>query len=164
MTTPVPPITFVYATFVAEFPEFSALSAPQAQGYFNRATRLCANSTLNPAFGCDNGVTLGLLLNLLTAHIAWLNAPRDANGNPAATGSAQSTPPGGRISSANEGSASAQFDMGEATAGSPSQPWYMQTRYGAEYWAATAGYRTARSSALPTFVPSGIYTGRRGLI
>jgi hypothetical protein len=98
---------------------------------------------------------------MLTAHIAWLNAPRDADGNPASTGSPAS-PIVGRINSASEGSVSVQADIGDATAGSPSQPWYMQTRYGAAYWAATAQYRTARYVANPVFVPGPGYPFANG--
>lgn len=164
MPAPVPPITFSYANFVAEFPEFAALSSPQAQGYFNRATLLCANSVSNPAFGIDpTGNLLGSLLNLATAHIAWLNTPRDSNGNPSATGSIQSTPQVGMIKTASEGSVSVGLDIGNVTESSPSQAFWMQSRYGCEFWAATAGFRTALYAAQPTFVPSGIYTGRRGV-
>ena len=142
-------VVFDYATFVAMFPEFAGLSQPQAQGYFNRATLLFANCGWTGALP-----QAATLLDLLTAHIAWLSAPRDANGNPSSSGQ----PPSelvGRISNASEGSVSVQTDMGEATAGSPSQPWYMQTKYGAEYWAATAQFRTAFPVVRPR-VPPGL--------
>jgi hypothetical protein len=158
--TQIPPIVFNLQTFLARYPEFSGLSDAQLQAYFEEAQLYCGNNTQNPAF-CDG--TLGTLLNMLTAHIAWLNAPRDASGTPAQTGQPAS-PIVGRIANASEGSVSVAADMGDATAGGPSQAWYMQTKYGAAYWYATAGYRTARYAARPTFVPSGIYTGRRGLI
>jgi Protein of unknown function (DUF4054) len=156
----VPPVTFSFSAWSAAFPQFAPIGSGLATSYFNRATFLCANSTLNPLFSVQ-----GMLQNalwLLTAHIAWLNAPRDGNGNPAATGA----PPSaivGRINSANQGSVSVQADMGEANAGSPSQAWYMQTPWGAEYWAMTAGTRTGIYVARPTFVPGAIYTGRRGV-
>lgn len=160
MIAPVPPVTFDPTAFVARYPEFAPLTMDQLQAYFNEACLYCANNTCNPAFADG---TLATLLNMLTAHVAWLNAPRDGNGNPAATGQ-PAAPIVGRISSANQGSVSVQADMGDTNAGSPSQAWYMQTKYGAAYWAATAQYRTARYSARPTFVPSGIYTGRRWLV
>jgi hypothetical protein len=49
--------------------------------------------------------------------------------------------------------------MGDATAGSPSQAWFMQTKYGAEYWAATAQFRTAFNVPAPQqfFVGGGPY-------
>lgn len=143
------PVVFSLGTWTAMFPEFAACSQAQGQGFFNRASFLCDNSTQNPAANPDNG-TLDNLLYLLTSHIAWLNAPRDALGNPAATG-APASPIIGRIDQASEGSVSVHADMGDVNAGGPSQAWYMQTRYGAEYWAATAGVRTAG------YVPASCY-------
>ncbi len=150
-----PAVTFVFADWVAQFPEFAAVSQTAAQSWFNRASLLCANDTSNPAFA-DTGSQLLTLLYLLTAHIAWLNAPRDALGVPAATGQPAS-PIVGRINTASEGSVSVGADAGDANAGSPSQAWYMQTKYGAEYWAATATYRTAIyvPRPVPYFPPYG---------
>ena len=153
MTTPV--LTFSFSDWSAQFPEFTAVGAVLGQSYFNRASILCANDSCNPAFGLDGtGAMLGTLLYLLTSHIAWLNAPRDANGNPAATGTPAS-PIVGRINTASEGSVSVGADMGDANVGSPSQAWYMQTKYGAEYWAGTAGIRTARYVATGVAGPAG---------
>lgn len=154
-----PAVTFDYAGWVARYPEFSALTQGQAQGYFDEAGIYCANDTCNPAF--PYGI-LPTLLNMLTAHIAWLNAPRDAQGNVVSVGQPAS-PLVGRVNSASEGSVSVSTDMGDANAGSPSQAWYMQTRYGAAYWAATAQFRNAQYLANPTCVPTAIFTGRRGL-
>lgn len=162
MTTP-PPVTFSATLWKQLYPEFSALTDDMAQNYFTRATFLCANSYGNPVFGIYGGTAdmLQSLLFLLTSHIAWLNAPRDASGAIVPSGG---QPPAivGRISQATEGSVSVSADMGDENAGSPSQAWYMQTRYGAEYWAATAGVRTARYVPGPSSRPQGpIYTGRR---
>jgi hypothetical protein len=138
-------VTFVFADWQEQYPEFLNVTQGMATNYFNRATLLCTNNTCNPAYSSSEtppGNTLLTLLYLLTSHIAWLSAPRDSQGNISSVGSPESSLVG-RISSASEGSVSVQTDMGDANAGSPSQAWYMQTRYGAEYWAATAGYRTA---------------------
>lgn len=152
------PVVFSLATWIAQFPEFANVGQVLGQSYFNRASLLCDNSVNNPAFTIDDG-TLDTLLYLLTSHIAWLNAPRDVNGNPAASGQ-NASPIVGRINTASEGSVSVGSDMGDATAGSPSQPWYMQTKYGAEYWAMTAGVRTARAVSQPTRIPGPPYFGR----
>lgn len=167
MTAPPPAVAYDHATWVGGFPEFAAVTDAMGRNYFNRATFLCQNNSQNPTFGTPG--MLESLLYLLTSHIAWLNAPRDALGNPAATG----TPPPpivGRINTASEGSVSVGADMGDATAGSPSQAWYMQTRYGAEYWAATAGVRTfrtvpavARVGAVPGAGYAVIRRGRGGV-
>ncbi len=151
-----PPVTFDNATWIALYPEFAAVGALLGASYFLRASFLCGNEVCNPANRAPG--MLQSLLYLLTSHIAWLNAPRDANGNPAATG-APASPIVGRINTASEGSVSVGADMGDANAGSPSQAWYMQTRYGSEYWAATAFVRTARYVAQPTIVPGPVYPG-----
>lgn len=147
MTAVPPAVTFDYAAWVARYPEFAAVNSGLAAAYFSEAGLYFENSVCNPAY--TNG-TLSTLLNMLTAHIAWLNAPRDANGNPASTGGSAS-PLVGRISSAGEGSVnvSAEYDK----SGSPSEAWFTQTKYGAAYWQATAAYRTFQYAARPTVVP-----------
>jgi hypothetical protein len=148
------PIQFNYAGWVATFPVFANVSAPLAQTYFDLAT----------LYFSDCGWLASLrqaptLLNLLTAHVAWLMAPRDDDGNPASTGQPAS-PLVGRIDQASEGSVSVHADMGEANAASPSQAWYMQTTWGAAYWAALSQFRTFRYSARPTVVVNGAYPSR----
>lgn len=163
MTVQSPVVTFSPTDFAGAFPEFAGCSAPQEQSWFNRACLLFDNSPRNPAFAsCGGGLTgtqiMTTLLYLLTAHIGWLNAPRDASGNPSSSGQPAS-PIVGRINTATEGSVSVGADMGDVNAGSPSQAWYMQSRYGAEYWAATAGYRTARYVPGPVQFQGPYYPG-----
>lgn len=154
--TQTPVVTFDNNAWVAGYPIFANVGATLGQSYFNRASFICANNCRNPANATPG--MLADLLYLLTSHIAWLNSPRDANGNPAATGQAPS-PIVGRINSATEGSVSVGADMGDANAGSPSEAWYLQTTWGAEYWAATAGVRTGFYVANPTLVPGPVYPG-----
>lgn len=159
MTDPQSPtVTYSYSDWVAAFPEFSGCSAPQGQAFFNRATTLFGNSNTNPMYRAQGAAGFKTLMYLLVSHIAWLNAPRDANGNPATSGQPAS-PIVGRINSASEGSVSVQADMGDATAGSPSQAWYMQTRYGAEFWQATATARSATYLANPLVMPDTYFPG-----
>lgn len=154
------PVVFDFANFIAQYPQFANISEPMAAGFFQQATILCANNIRNPAITCDDG-TLDTLLGLLTAHIAWLQSPKDALGNPAAT-SGLSTGGSlvGHIDQANEGSVSVHADMGDVTAGSPSQAFYMQTQWGTTYWYMTAGVRTARPVSLPTIVAQPPFWGR----
>lgn len=143
-------VTFDYETWILRYPEFTAVSEPLAQEYFNEAGLYCTNDTCNTAFPAG---VLGTFLNMLTAHIAWLNAPRDAQGNPATTGQPAS-PIVGRINTASEGSVS----VGSENLYPPgSAQWYQQSKYGAAYWAATAPYRTMRYAAQPTYVPNGTF-------
>jgi hypothetical protein len=157
MNQQTPVVTFDFAKWTGMYPEFANCTPAQGAGWFLRASFLCGNEPCNPL----NAVA-GMLescLYLLTSHIAFLSAPRDAQGAASATGQAAS-PIVGRVDSATEGSVSVHADMGDANAGSPSQAWYMQTKYGAEYWAALAPTRTARYMANPTVIPDGIYIGR----
>lgn len=152
MTTPA--VTFDYDAWVVRYPEFAAVPEALAQAYFDEAGLYCANDTCNPPFG--TGI-LPTLLNMLTAHIAWLNAPRDPSGNPAGTG--QPAPSiVGRISSATEGSVSVTAEF--TASGGPSEAWYLQTKYGAAFWQATAQFRTMRYSARPTIVAGPVYPYR----
>lgn len=145
------PVTFNYATWVAGYPEFSLCNSDQGQAWFDRACLLCANATCNIVFPTGN---LPALLYLLTSHIAWLSAPRDAQGRPSATGQPPS-PLVGRISSASEGSVNVSVEW--KGSGSPSEDWYIQTPYGALYWQCTAWTRTFRYAARPTIVADGVY-------
>lgn len=148
-----PPVTFDYQTWIALFPEFSPLSSAQANGYFLRASLICANSATNPMNADGN---LAALLYLLTSHVAWLNCPKDQNGNPAATGQPASEIVG-RINSASQGSVSVASEWDGS--GSPSEAYFLQSKYGAEFWAASSQYRTARYLARPTMVVNGIFPG-----
>lgn len=112
------------------FPEFALVAPASAQGYFNRATMFCANK-LYPVPDVNS---LTILLYLLTAHICALN-------NPVTAGGASASTPPGRITSATEGSVSASFEMSYPPG---TASWYNSTKYGAEYYAMTANYRTFR--------------------
>lgn len=161
-----PPITFDYAYWVASYPEFAACSSGQGQAWFDRSTLFFWNDRGNPAW-CAGEMLFKQYIYLLVSHIAWLNAPRDAQGNPAASGTPAPSIVG-RVNSATEGSVSVSSEWNGS--GSPTESWYLQTKYGAEFWTATAPYRTARYAALPTVVagagpypfPYAAYRGRRG--
>lgn len=143
-----PVVTFSYANWVASFPEMAGCSPAQGQAFFDRADSFFANSICNPA------VVLGAtrfarMLYLLTSHLAFLNAPRGADGLPAQSGIPAPSVVG-RINSASEGSVSIGAEW--SGSGSPSEAWFLQTRYGAEYWQATSQFRTMRYAAQPTVV------------
>lgn len=148
MTSPTPVVTFDFAVWTANYPEFLACSAIQGQAWFDRADLYFANEATNPALAIGE-TRFAQLLYMLTSHVAWLSAPRDANGNPAASGQAPA-PLVGRVSSASEGSVSVGIEWNGT--GSPSEAWFLQSKYGADFWAATAQFRTFRYSARPTVV------------
>jgi len=149
---PTPVVTFDWTKFITWFPEFSCLTEAQGQAYFDMAGLYCANSTQNPlwCFG-----VLPQVLMLVTAHVAWLLAPRDENGNPTAQG-APGSPIVGRINSASQGSVSLGAVL-DGEAGSPSQQFFSQTKYGLAAWQAMAAGRTARYVANPTTVGSVVF-------
>lgn len=149
---PPPVVTFDFAQFTTWFPEFSCLTLPQGQAYFDMAGLYCANSQQNPLF-CFG--ILPQVLMLVTAHVAWLLAPRDDNGNPSAQGT-PAPPIVGRINSASQGSVSVGATL-DGEMGSPSQQFFMQSRYGMLSWQAMAVGRTARYVANPTTVGSVIF-------
>lgn len=154
-----PAITFDKAAFLARYPEFTAVADASLQAYFDDSNLYCRNSLTNPAYADG---TLAQLLYMLTAHLAWLNTPRNASGIPDSSGTDPAPAVVGRISSASQGSVSISSEYGNVDAGGPSQAWYMQTRYGAAYWAASTGYRTARAVSNPVFVAGAGYPGIGG--
>jgi hypothetical protein len=163
-----PVVTFVYADFIASFPAFTNVNEAQFTGpggFFPQATILCGNNIRNPAIGgmgpTWGAETLTTMLYLLTAHIAWTQSLKDAQGNPTSTpGLSTGGSLVGRIDQATEGSVSVHADMGDANAGSPSQAWFEQTQWGATYWAMTAGIRTGVPVSMPTIVVQPPFRGR----
>ena len=121
---------FNYATWAARYPELAvSVNSALAGAYFSESC-LYLNNT-DASIVSDVNVRL-TLLNMLTAHIAKMNAA--INGQPASDLV-------GRISNATEGSVSVAAEM-QMMPGSAQ--WFNQTKYGAAYWQATAAYRTMR--------------------
>lgn len=142
-------VVFDYSAWAARYPELSAsVAEPLAQQYFNEAQLYCDNT---PCSIVRDLCMRATLLNMVTAHIAALNAPLN--------GQASSTLVG-RISNATEGSVSVgtQMDMPPGSA-----QWFNQTKYGAAFWQATAQFRAMRyvPGPVPPVNPWGF--GYRGL-
>lgn len=133
---------FDYDTWAARYPELAAKVSPAlAASYFVEAGLYLDNTDCSPVD--DVNIRL-VLLNMIVAHIAALNA---ALADP-------SSPLVGRISNVTEGSVSIGM---EAMTGIPA--YWSQSRYGLQYWQATAPYRTMQYVPGPqpyTGVP-GIY-------
>lgn len=124
-------VGFDYAAWLNLFPEFAYVSSAQAALYFDIATTAHRNDVDGPVG--DSGKQLQFL-NIVTAHVAALFAPKKPGGDPA-------NALVGRIASASEGSVSVSADFSGLGA---SAAWWSQTRYGAMYWQLTKPYRTAR--------------------
>lgn len=130
MTTGI--VSFVAADFIARYPEFAALNTatPSAlPACFGEATLYLSNTNASRVVNVEQRTPL---LYMLTAHIAALYF--GVNGQ-------QPNRAVGRVSSAHEGSVSVSLDMGGVTFNAA---WFMQTKYGASYWQATARYRMMR--------------------
>ena len=145
-------VAFDFNAFSATFPELEPIGAPLAGQYFAIATLMHANDGSGPI---SSAAVQSSLLNLLTAHIAWLFAPRDASGNPAQSGSAAPNLTG-RVSSATEGSISVQTEALEGF-NTAQASWLSQTRYGALYWASTARFRVMHYRRGPCLTRPGIF-------
>lgn len=116
---------FDYSVWSARYPELSATVAqPLASSYFDEAGLYLNNTETSPVADVARRL---VLLNMLTAHIAALNMP----GSSALVG---------RVSNASEGSVSVQAEY----APPGTSAWFVQTKYGAAYWQATAYLRTMR--------------------
>lgn len=141
-------VTFNYQTWIARYPEFCSVPEPLAQAYFDEATLYLRNDGTGPV---STESVQSTLLNMLTAHIAKINAT--INGQ---------APSGlvGRIVDATEGSVSVSVD---STPLPGSAAWYAQTTYGFAFWQATRAYRTAHYRPSNRFIPSGAPFGRGGL-
>ena len=121
-------VVFSYSDWALRYAELAAsVIQPLAQLYFNEAG-LYLNNTDGSIV--SNVTERAALLNMLTAHIAALNA--GLNGQPP-------VPLVGRITNASEGSVSVAT-QNDYPPGSPQ--WYQQTKYGAAFWAATGKYRS----------------------
>src|ERR1700688_1707126 len=119
-------VSFNYSLWGTRYPDLASYVNPTlAAAYFAEAQLFCDN-TANSRIKDDTvGGERNILLNMLTAHIAALNAP--LNNQPAA-------PLVGRISGAGQGSVNVQVQC-DYPQGSPQ--WYISTKYGIAYWEAT---------------------------
>ena len=129
-------LAFDYTIFSTRFPELvpplGPVTEPMGILYWAEAGMYWPNNGTAPAGVTDDQQRL--LLDLLTAHIAGLNA---------ALSGALPYNVVGRIGSASEGSVSIGVQLSLAPGG-VLQEWYTQTKYGFQFWAMTAGFRLAR--------------------
>lgn len=127
-------VQFSYQAWIANplYAGFAAtVDSDQAQGYFDIATTIHRNDGGGPVNDAAQQLNL---LNMVTGHLAALFAPP-------APGQAPSTLVG-RISSATQGSVSVQAAYSNNV--TEQMAFFIQTKWGALYWLATAPYRTMR--------------------
>lgn len=129
-----PSVVFNATAFKARYPEFTAISDARLGVFFGEAGLYLSNADNSPVQNIDRRATL---LNMLTAHIAYLGGALSADGLPK---------PVGRVSQATEGSVSASLEY--LTPGT--HAWFTQTQYGAAFWQATSSLRGMRYVPCPT--------------
>jgi hypothetical protein len=127
-------VQFSYAQWIAN-PLYSGFAATvdssHAQSYFDIATTIHRNDGGGPI----NDATQQLnLLNMLVGHLAALFAPPAPGQQPSTIV--------GRISSASQGSVSVQAAYSNNV--TEQMAFFVQTKFGALYWVATAPFRTMR--------------------
>ena len=126
-------VVFDPAAFVARYPQFATVDAGLLQAFFDEAGTMYLT---NNAYSIVRDLTKrAMLLNLIVAHLATLSGVLTPSGQ----GSTATQV--GRVASASEGSVSASMDMGQQP---KAAAFWLQTQYGAQYWQATAEYRTMR--------------------
>lgn len=122
-------VVFDPAAFKLRYPEFSTVSDALLSDYFAEATIYLDNTDCSRVQDVD---VRRMLLWMLVAHIAAINAGVNGEG---------ASPLVGRINNATEGSVSVGTDMGAVPF---TATWFLQTKYGAAFWQATAPFRTMR--------------------
>lgn len=122
-------VVFDPAAFKQRYPEFSTVSDALLSDYFAEATIYLDNTDCSRVQDVD---VRRMLLWMLVAHIAAINAGVNGEG---------ASPLVGRINNATEGSVSVGTDMGAVPF---TATWFLQTKYGAAFWQATAPFRTMR--------------------
>jgi Protein of unknown function (DUF4054) len=120
--------TFNPVAFKARYPEFAAIDNSRLAAFFDEAGLYLSNTDASPVQDVTRRTTL---LNMLTAHIAFIGGVLTADGQPR---------PVGRMSQASEGSVSASFEDVTPTPGSGA--WFRQSQYGAAFWQATTNLRS----------------------
>lgn len=141
--------SFNYSAWQTRFPELAQTPPGLASAYFTEATIYWRNDGTGPV--CDPNIQL-TILNLLTAHIAYLYTQQQGDPSPGAPRDAN-TPPG-RVSDASEGSVSGSFEYPSPDNASAVRIWANQTRYGAQWWSMTNAYRSFRYFAGPNRNPA----------
>lgn len=122
--------------FKARYAEFSNVNNTLLSSCFTEAGIYLTNNDFSPV---QDVTRRTLLLNMLTAHIAFLGGALSADGQ---------ARPVGRVSQAGQGSVSAGFEYSTPTAGSSA--WFNQSAYGAAFWQATTNLRGFQYRARPT--------------
>jgi len=127
-------VVFDPVAFKARYPEFAAVSDGLLSACFTEAGLYLSNTDASPVQSVPRRT---LMLNMLTAHVAYLGGALSLDGQPR---------PVGRLSQAGEGSVSASFEY--MTPGT--QAYFAQSQYGVAFWQATLSLRSFHYRPRPT--------------
>jgi len=127
-------VVFDVTGFKTRYPEFAAVDSGLLSACFTEATLYLSNGDSSRV---QNITKRALMLNMLTAHIAFIGGALGGDGQPR---------PVGRLASGSEGTVSASFEG--PTPGTST--WFMQSQYGAAFWQASAMYRGFQYRSQPT--------------
>lgn len=130
-------IVFDPVAFLATYPEFSTAPNTVSQARATLMFTIAENAILDNTDGSpvmDPNYRTQLFY-MLVAHLLLLFGTSD-------TPTLNNAPPG-RISSATQGTVTSQFEY-IIPQGSAMAAWFLQTKYGALFWTATARFRSAR--------------------
>lgn len=138
-------VTFDPTAFKAEYPEFNTAPNVVSDARANNMFLIASTTLLD---NTDNGPVMDVtqrtqLFYLLVAHLLLLYGTGDAP-------TLNNAPPG-RISSATQGTVTSQFEY-QVPQGSAMMAWYLQTKYGALFWTASAPFRSAKYFGTPSGV------------
>jgi hypothetical protein len=127
-------VVFDPAAFKARYPEFASVDDALLSACFTEAGFYLSNKDNSPV---QDIARRSVLLNMLTAHIAYIGGALSVDGQPR---------PVGRVSQASQGSVSAAFDY----AAPGSTAWFQQSQYGVAFLQATSSLRGFRYSPRAT--------------
>lgn len=127
-------VVFDPAAFKSRYPEFAAVANATLTAYFSEAALYLSNADNSPVRDLTRRA---VLLNMLTAHIGYINGALSADGMPR---------PVGRVSQGAEGSVSAGLEY----LAPGSAAWFAQSQYGVAFWQATTSLRGFRYVPRPT--------------
>jgi len=137
---PVIAIPALPASFMLNYPQFASIDLVLLESYYAEAQLFL---DAGDASTVQDNARREILLNLLTAHIAYLKQP--VNGG---------APSGivGRVQRATEGAVSVEYaEYLKST--NALEAWLNLSPYGAQFWAATAQYRTFMYIGAPVYDP-----------
>lgn len=127
-------VVFDPAAFKDRYIEFNCVSDSALLACFNEAGLYLSNADNSPV---QNIARRTLLLNMLTAHIAYIGGLTSAD---------KQARPVGRVNSATEGTVSIGLEYGVPGTAA----WFQQSQYGAAFWQATIALRSFRYIPRPT--------------